>query len=249
MLADPRARRWSTTSPAQWLHLRERATRPRPIRGRFPISTRTLRRAMRRETELFVAASLREDRSVIELLTADYTFLNERLARHYGIPASTAISFRRVTLTDDAAPRPARAGQPPDGHVVRRTARRRCCAASGCSTTCSARRRRRRRPTFRRCRKPTRRRQGADDARARWSSTAPNPVMRQLPCADGPARLRARKFRCGRAGGAREAAEHGDRRVGRAAGRHDASRARADLIAGDPAPARRVRRRPSPRSC
>ena len=56
---------------------------------------------MRRETELFFDSTVREDRSVLDLLTADYTFVNERLARHYGIPNVTGDHFRRVTLTDE----------------------------------------------------------------------------------------------------------------------------------------------------
>ena len=60
-----------------------------------------LRDAFQRETELFVESQLREDRSVVDLLTANYTFVNERLARHYGIPNVYGSRFRRVTLADD----------------------------------------------------------------------------------------------------------------------------------------------------
>ena len=109
---------------------------------------------------------MREDRSVLELLTADYTFVNERLARHYGIPDVYGSQFRRVPVTDDSPPGPARAGQHPDRDVARRTARRRCCAASGFSRTCSARRRRRRPPTCRRSRRTSDGDQADDDARA-----------------------------------------------------------------------------------
>ena len=67
----------------------------------FPDFDDSLRQAFRQETELFFDSILREDRSVLELLTADYTFLNERLARHYGIPNVYGSQFRRVTLADD----------------------------------------------------------------------------------------------------------------------------------------------------
>ena len=60
---------------------------------------------MRRETELFFESILREDRSVLDLLTADYTFVNERLARHYGIPNVYGSQFRRVTLDRREPPR------------------------------------------------------------------------------------------------------------------------------------------------
>ena len=68
----------------------------------FPDFDDNLRQAFQRETELFFESIMREDRSVLDLLTADYTFVNERLARHYGIPNVYGSHFRRVTLTDDA---------------------------------------------------------------------------------------------------------------------------------------------------
>ena len=74
---------------------------------------------MQRETELFLESQMREDRRVGELLTANYTFLNERLARHYGIPDVYGSHFRRVALPDDRRARPARTGQHSDGDVVR----------------------------------------------------------------------------------------------------------------------------------
>ncbi len=97
MLADPRAAALATNVASQWLYLRDiEAKLPDEIL--FPDFDETLRRAFRRETELFVESVLREDRGVVELLTADYTFLNERLARHYGIPNVKGSHFRRVTL-------------------------------------------------------------------------------------------------------------------------------------------------------
>ena len=68
----------------------------------FPGFDENLRDALVRETELFVESQIREDRSVVDLLTADYTFVNERLARHYDIPGVYGSRFRRVTLPDDA---------------------------------------------------------------------------------------------------------------------------------------------------
>ncbi len=73
--------------------------RPRPIRSSFPFDE-ALRASFTKETELFVASIIREDRSLLDLLTADHTFVNERLAEHYGIPKVYGSQFRRVTLTD-----------------------------------------------------------------------------------------------------------------------------------------------------
>ena len=99
MLADPRALALVTNFGAQWLGLRklERAT---PQQDLFPDFDENLRLAMRRETELFLESILREDRSVVDLLSANYTFVNERLARHYGIPNVYGSDFRRVTFDD-----------------------------------------------------------------------------------------------------------------------------------------------------
>ena len=77
------------------------AERRGPTTTSFPNFDDNLRQAFRRETELFFESIMREDRSVLDLLTADYTFVNERLARHYGIPNIYGSHFRRVTLTDE----------------------------------------------------------------------------------------------------------------------------------------------------
>ena len=91
MLADRRSTTLVSNFAAQWLQLRNiRAVTPDV--NLFPEFDDNLRLAMQRETELFIDSQIREDRSVGELLTANYTFLNERLARHYGIPASTGAS-------------------------------------------------------------------------------------------------------------------------------------------------------------
>ena len=102
MLADPRAENLVTNFAAQWLHLRN-LDGVTPDKRLFPDFDENLRQSLRRETELFVGSILREDRSVLDLLRADYTFLNERLARHYGIPHIVGSRFRRVDLGHDSA--------------------------------------------------------------------------------------------------------------------------------------------------
>jgi len=100
MLADPRAAEALVDNfAAQWLNLR-RIAEVVVDPERYPNYDLSLLEAFRRETELFVASTLREDRSVIDLLDAGYTFLNERLARHYGIAGVYGSRFRRVTLPD-----------------------------------------------------------------------------------------------------------------------------------------------------
>ena len=117
MMADPRAEALVENFAGQWLVLRNiRDAAPDP--DLFPDFDENLREAFQRETELFIESQVRDDRSVPELLTADYTFLNERLARHYGIPGVHGTRFRRVTLAEATARRPARTRQPADGDVV-----------------------------------------------------------------------------------------------------------------------------------
>ncbi len=99
MLADERASALVENFAGQWLYLRNVPALV-PDENRFPDFGEALRRAMQRETELFVESVMREDRSVLDLLTADYTFVNERLARHYDIPNVYGSHFRRVTLPD-----------------------------------------------------------------------------------------------------------------------------------------------------
>lgn len=100
MLSDPRASELVTNFAEQWLHLRNLDSVTPDLRL-FPDFDDNLRQAFRQETELFFASIMREDRSVLDLLTADYTYLNERLAKHYGIPHVYGSRFRRVTLTGD----------------------------------------------------------------------------------------------------------------------------------------------------
>ncbi len=100
MLADTRSKSLVTNFASQWLHLRNlRAVTP--DENRYPEWDDNLREALRQETELFLESQLRHDRSVTDLLAADYTFVNERLARHYGIPRVYGNRFRRVSLEDE----------------------------------------------------------------------------------------------------------------------------------------------------
>jgi hypothetical protein len=109
MLADPRSESMVTNFAAQWLYLRDIDAK-QPDEVLFPNWDETLRVAFRRETELFLESVLRENRSALDLLTANYTFLNERLAKHYGIPNVTGSFFRRVTLPE-GSPRGGLLGQ------------------------------------------------------------------------------------------------------------------------------------------
>jgi hypothetical protein len=97
MLADPRSDAMAENFAGQWLHLRN-LEGINPNTDEFPDFDNDLRLAFVRESELFFASVMREDRSAMDLLTADYTFVNERLARHYGIPRVYGSRFRRVTL-------------------------------------------------------------------------------------------------------------------------------------------------------
>jgi hypothetical protein len=100
LLATPRADALATRFASQWLRLQDlERVIPDPIR--YPYSDQTLSLALKKETELFFESLVREDRSVLDLLTADYTYANERVARHYGIANVTGNEFRRVALPAD----------------------------------------------------------------------------------------------------------------------------------------------------
>ena len=101
MLADPRADALVTNFAGQWLQLRN-VRSVQPNSDEFPDFDDNLRQSFRRETELLFESIVQEDRNVLDLLRADYTFVNERLARHYGIPNIYGSRFRRVPVTDDA---------------------------------------------------------------------------------------------------------------------------------------------------
>ena len=100
MLGDDRSRSLVDNFASQWLSLR-RVAGITPDPNLFPDFDENLREAFRQETELFMESQLAEDASVVELLDADYTFLNERLARHYGMSGVVGNRFRRVRFEDD----------------------------------------------------------------------------------------------------------------------------------------------------
>ena len=100
MLSDPKSSALIENFAGQWLYLRNLpGLKPDP--DAFPEFDDNLREAFRRETELFVTSLIREDSNVLELLTADYTYLNERLAEHYGVPGVYGNHFRKVTFDND----------------------------------------------------------------------------------------------------------------------------------------------------
>jgi len=101
MLRDPRSSALVDNFAAQWLRARNLRSAT-PDKSDFPDFDDNLRQAFERELKLFVASIIREDRNVLDLMTADYTFVNERLAQHYGIPNVYGPQFRRVMLADDA---------------------------------------------------------------------------------------------------------------------------------------------------
>ncbi|PYS13873.1 MAG: hypothetical protein DMG17_17890 [Acidobacteria bacterium] len=101
MLADPRSYNLASNFAGQWLRLRNLESVSPNVR-QYPDFDDNLRQAFRQETELFVDSIRREDRSVLDLLKTDYTFLNERLAKHYGIPNVYGSRFRRLTLAADS---------------------------------------------------------------------------------------------------------------------------------------------------
>jgi hypothetical protein len=101
MLADPRAAALVDNVAGQWLHVRNLRSSS-PDNNDFPDFDDNLRRAFERELQLFIGSIIQEDRSVLDLMTADHTFVNERVAKHYGIPHVYGSHFRRVTLAQDA---------------------------------------------------------------------------------------------------------------------------------------------------
>jgi hypothetical protein len=99
MLADAKSDALVRNFAGQWLFLRNLQS-SKPDGHEFPNFDDNLRQSFRRETEMFFESIMRENRSVLDLLSANYTFVNERLAKHYGIPNIYGTQFRRVTLTD-----------------------------------------------------------------------------------------------------------------------------------------------------
>ncbi len=101
MLRDPKSEALVENFGGQWLELRKLES-AKPDKDRFPFFDEYLRVSMQRETELFFSYLLREDRNIVEFLTADYSFLNEKLARFYQVPNVSGPEFRRVTLPADS---------------------------------------------------------------------------------------------------------------------------------------------------
>jgi hypothetical protein len=99
MLADPRAEALASRFASQWLRLQD-VEKVRPDPNFYPNFDENIAEAMRTETKMFFESLVREDRSLLDLLSADYTFVNERLARHYGFPGVVGREFRRVTYPD-----------------------------------------------------------------------------------------------------------------------------------------------------
>ena len=187
MLADDRATRFMNDFVGQWLQVRN-INEQAPDGALFAQFNDTLRRAMVQETQLFFESQLRADRPIQELLTADYTFLNEQLARHYGVDDIYGSHFRRVAWQRRPAARPARPRQPAHGHLVRqphlrgaarqvgaRDAARRAAAAAAAERAAAGGGRGRRR---------------AHVAAREDGAAPPQPGLRVLPHGDGPARLR-----------------------------------------------------------
>jgi hypothetical protein len=100
MLADPKSEALSTRFGAQWLRLQD-LDKIYPDALLFPYYDYSLGQALRKETELFFDSIVREDRSLVDLITADYTFVNERVAKHYGLPGVNGDDFQRVTIADE----------------------------------------------------------------------------------------------------------------------------------------------------
>src|SRR4029077_17757266 len=100
MIADRRADALVNNFTGQWLQLRNLEAKVTPDLLMFPDFDDNIRKGFRRETEMLFAYILRNDRSALELLSADYTFINERLAKHYGIPGVYGERFRQDPLTD-----------------------------------------------------------------------------------------------------------------------------------------------------
>ncbi len=100
MLADPRSEALASRFASQWLRLQD-VEKVRPDPNFYPNFDENLADAMRTETKLFFESLVRDDRSLLDLLTADYTFVNERLARHYGFPGIIGREFRRITYPDN----------------------------------------------------------------------------------------------------------------------------------------------------
>ena len=188
MLKDPKSKEFVENFAGQWLQTRNLKLAS-PDRGRFNTFDEPLRQAMAKEVELFFAAIVHDDRPIADFLHADYTFVNERLARHYGIKDVTGDQFRRVTLTDKT-----RGGVDDDGLDLDRhlepdadlAGQARQVDPGGDS---SARRPLRHRPTSPTC-LTTRRMSPAERFSSPAGEAPGRPQLRLVPLENGPARLR-----------------------------------------------------------
>ena len=174
MLAEPRSEALATRFAVQWLRLPD-LEKMHPNVRTYPHFHDQLKASMRRETELFFASLVQEDRSALELLTADYTFLDERLAAHYGIPNVTGNDIRRVTYPDSR-----RRGVLAHGSILTLTSHAsrtsRYSGASGLWKCCSEARRLHLRRTCRSWKRPARRRVAAcSRCASSWRGTARAP--------------------------------------------------------------------------
>ena len=236
MLADPKARALVTNFANQWLYLRElKSANPDVIV--FPDFDDNLRQAFQRETELLFESVVREDRTVLDLLNADYTFVNERLARHYGIPNVYGPDFRRVPVPSDA-----RRGLLGQGSLLLVTSNAEPHVAGDPRQVDS--REPARQPAAAAAAERAAARGEADGATrqvgARAHRAAPHePAVRRLPQDHGPDRPVARELRRHRPLAQRRRGRE-DRRVRAARGRH-ADRRRRGAAQGAAGPLGRVR--------
>ncbi len=193
MLADPRSSTLVSNFAYQWLNLaalKDVDADP----ALFPWFDEDLRRSYLREVELFVDSVLRADRSVVDLLTADYSFLNERLALQYRVPNVRGSQFRRVTLPDSARYGLAGQGRHPDADVLRQShgaSAARCLRARAHHRHAAQGATARRRSTAR----AGPGRQGHDGSRAARIASHQR-FMQCLPWSHGSTGFRAGEFRC-----------------------------------------------------
>ena len=181
MLADRRSEALVDNFVSQWLTLNKLAGVVPDVDAYPGIRREPARRVSSGDAAVRRRRNCARIAALASSLTANYTYVNERLARHYQIPNVYGSHFRRVDVRRRQARGTARTRQHPDRHVVSRIARRRCCAGDGCSTTSSERRHRRRRRMFRRSRKRSteRRNRSAN----RWKRTARTRRARCATCA------------------------------------------------------------------
>ena len=217
LLADKRSSRFMKDFSEQWLEVRNVQSKA-PDSNLFSSFDDSLRKAMLKETELFFESQVREDRPVQDLLRADYTFLNEQLARHYGINDVFGGHFRRVTRDRRAAARVAGPRERADDDVVRESdlgrAARQVGAREPPGRTAAAA------AAQRAAAQGERRQEQADRAQGAHGAAPEQPGLRELPLAHGSTRLRARTLRRGRPV-ARHRLGRRDQRVDHAARRGD----------------------------